>query len=194
MSPERPSLLRTPLRRALAAAATLRYLDGGGVGCTNGGGGAPDRRRLYHHMTAYGFLLCAASTTVATLNHYVLGREAPYAWYDLPVVLGTLGGAGLVIGPAGLLTARWHRDTDVVDRARSAMDVGFTAMLFLASLTGLLLLVFRATSAMGVLLAVHLGVVLALFITLPYGKFVHGIHRFLALVRYERERDGLSQR
>ena len=27
---------------------------------------------------------------------------------------------------------------------------------------------------MGLLLVVHLGVVLALFLTLPYGKFVHG--------------------
>jgi citrate/tricarballylate utilization protein len=41
---------------------------------------------------------------------------------------------------------------------------------------------------MGPLLALHLGVVFALFITMPYGKFVHGIYRFVALVRYARER------
>ncbi|NNM75279.1 hypothetical protein HJG44_23245, partial [Enterovirga sp. DB1703] len=28
----------------------------------------------------------------------------------------------------------------------------------------------------------------ALFLTLPYSKFVHGIYRYLALVRYARER------
>ena len=40
---------------------------------------------------------------------------------------------------------------------------------------------------MPVLLAIHLGVVLALFLTLPYGKFVHGIYRYLALAHHERE-------
>jgi citrate/tricarballylate utilization protein len=40
---------------------------------------------------------------------------------------------------------------------------------------------------MGLLLAVHLGFVFALFLTLPYGKFVHGLYRFLALVQYARE-------
>ena len=61
-------------------------------------------------------------------------------------------------------------------------------LLFLTSLTGLLLLAFRATPAMGTLLAIHLGVVLALFLVMPYGKFVHGIYRSAALVRYALER------
>ena len=37
---------------------------------------------------------------------------------------------------------------------------------------------------MGALLVVHLGAVLALFLTLPYGKFVHGIYRAAALMKY----------
>jgi citrate/tricarballylate utilization protein len=61
-------------------------------------------------------------------------------------------------------------------------------MLFLTSLSGLALLVCRDTAAMGPLLALHLGVVFSLFITMPYGKFVHGIYRYVALVRYARER------
>jgi citrate/tricarballylate utilization protein len=40
---------------------------------------------------------------------------------------------------------------------------------------------------MGLLLVVHLGCVLALFITLPYGKFVHAGYRFAALLRFAAE-------
>ncbi len=182
--------------RAWAAAghdaATLRYLDGGGAGCaiTPGDHGTtgPDRRRLFHHLTFYGFLLCVLSTSVATVWHYGLGREAPYPWWDLPVVLGTLGGIGITIGPAGLLAERRRRPAALRDEGSTGMDVAFTVMLLATGVTGLLLLVLRETAAMGMLLAIHLGVVFALFVTMPYGKFVHGLYRSLALARYARER------
>jgi citrate/tricarballylate utilization protein len=93
-----------------------------------------------------------------------------------------------LIGPAGLLAEKWKRDPVLVDQARTGMDVAFIAMLFLTSFTGIALLLLRDTSAMGPLLALHLGVVFSLFITMPYGKFVHGIYRYVALVRYARER------
>lgn len=174
-------------------AATLRYLDGGGAGCGDkagrpSGAGVSDRRRLFHHLTFYGFLLCFASTSVATVWHYAFGREAPYPWWDLPVILGTIGGIGITIGPAGLLRERLRRDPALRDAAATGMDVGFLAMLFLTGLTGLALLVLRETAAMGMLLAIHLGVVFALFVTMPYGKFVHGLYRWMALLRYRQER------
>jgi citrate/tricarballylate utilization protein len=180
------------LGQAIRDACTLRYLDGGGDGCMNDEYSRADHRPLYHHLTFYGFLLCFAATCAATLYHYLLAREAPYPWYDLPVVLGTIGGIGLVVGPAGLLVAKWRRDPALADEARFGMDVAFIAMLFLSGITGLALLVLRDTAAMGILLALHLGVVFALFITMPYGKFVHGIYRFLALVRYAKERSAMA--
>src|SRR4029077_6804052 len=167
---------------------SLRYLDGGGVGCFNEDERPTDRRKIYHHLTFYGFLLCFAATCVSTLFHFLFWREAPYAWWDLPVVLGTLGGIGLLIGPAGLLLAKSQRDPVLADSARSGMDTAFILMLFLTSTTGIALLLLRETAAMGPLLSIHLGFVFALFITLPYGKFVHGLYRFAALVRYARER------
>ena len=176
------------LWQAIKDASQLRYLDGGGVGCFNEDERPTDRRKIYHHLTFYGFLLCFAATCVATLYHYLLAREAPYAWWDLPVVLGSLGGIGLLVGPAGLWFEKSRRDPVLVDEARSGMDVAFIAMLFLTSLTGIALLLCRDTPAMGPLLALHLGFVFSLFITLPYGKFVHGIYRYAALVRYAQER------
>ena len=176
------------LLQAIRDAGELRYLDGGGVGCFNEDDKPTDRRRIFHHLTFYGFIFCFAATCVGTLYHYLLSREAPYPWWDLPVVLGTLGGIGLLIGPIGLLVAKSQRDPVLVDQRRHGMDTAFTVMLLLTGVTGLVLLVLRDTAAMGPLLAIHLGFVFALFITLPYGKFVHGIYRFVALVRYARER------
>jgi citrate/tricarballylate utilization protein len=173
--------------QAAKDASRLRYLDGGKAGCMNDDDAPTDRRKHYHHATFYGFLLCFASTSVATVYHFLLGRAAPYPWWDLPVVLGTLGGLGLVVGPIGLLAAKFKRAPELLDESRFGMDVAFIAMLLLTSVTGIALLVLRATPAMGVTLAVHLGVVFALFLTLPYGKFVHGLYRFLALVQYARE-------
>ncbi len=61
-------------------------------------------------------------------------------------------------------------------------------LLLLTSVTGLVLLVLRDSALMGVLLVVHLGFVLALFVTLPYGKFVHGFYRAAALVKHSAEK------
>ena len=174
--------------QAIRDAGKLRYLDGGGVGCYNKDDRPTDRRRRFHHLTFYGFILCFAATSTATLYHYLLGREAPYPWWDLPVVFGTLGGIGLVVGPIGLLVAKSMRAAALRDDTHFGMDVGFIAMLFIVGVTGLALLVLRATTVMGPLLALHFGAVFALFITMPYGRFVHGIYRFVALVRYARER------
>ena len=191
---ELPGTLRDPpsLWQAIKDAGRLRYLDGGKVGCYNEDDRPTDRRRLWHHLVFYGFLLCFAATLIATFYHYLVGHPAPYKWYDLPVVLGTLGGIGLIVGPIGLLAAKFRRDPMLQDEGRFGMDVAFDIMLLLTSATGLALLVFRATPAMGTLLALHLGVVFAFFVTMPYGQFVHGIYRFAALVRYAREGRALA--
>ena len=53
----------------------------------------------------------------------------------------------------------------------------------MVSLTGLALMLWRDTGSMALLLAIHLGVVMALFLTLPYGKFAHGFYRCAALLK-----------
>lgn len=175
-------------RRAVADTAHLTYLHGGGGGCTSEDGHPSPARRLYHHLTFYGFLACFAATCVATLYHYAFGWHAPYGLLSLPVVLGILGGAGLLVGPAGLFVLSQKRDPVLTDGTGGGMNTAFIAMLFLTSLTGFLLMLLRDTAFMGALLAIHLGIVLGLFLSLPYGKFVHGLYRFLALVKYAAER------
>jgi citrate/tricarballylate utilization protein len=169
--------------RALKDALTLRHLHGGGIDCVTAEETRSPWRRRWHHCTAYGFLLCFASTTVAAIYHLGFGWRAPYAYTSLPVVLGTVGGIGLIVGPVGLFAFRRTRDKALGDPAQQGLDTSFIALLFLTSVTGLLLLVLRDRAAMGVLLAVHLGSVAALFLTIPYGKFVHGIYRTVALVK-----------
>jgi citrate/tricarballylate utilization protein len=176
------------LGQATADTMSLKYLGGGGGGCTSESERPSTRRRLYHHFTFYGFMLCFAATCVATVYHYAFGWHAPYAFDSLPVLLGIAGGAGLLIGPAGLFVLGRRRDPVLTDRAHAGMDTAFIAMLFLTSLTGLLLMLLRDTAAMGLLLSIHLGVVFALFVSLPYGKFVHGFYRLLALIKYAGER------
>ncbi len=146
---------------------------------------APWRRRL-HHATFYGFMLRFASTCVATLYH-LAGLAAPYAYTSLPVVLGTVGGLGLAFGTAGLLLQLRRRDVALSADVQEPLDQSFLVLLLLTAATGLLLLALRRERAMGFLLIVHLGVVLALFVTLPYGKFVHGLYRAIALLHYRRQ-------
>ncbi len=45
-----------------------------------------------------------------------------------------------------------------------------------------------SAAARAILLAVHLGVVMAFFLTMPYGKFAHGIFRSAALLKYAIEK------
>ncbi len=174
---------------AAHAALALKYLDGGhGDGCNDEDDRYTLRRRRFHHLTFYGFMLCFASTSVATLYHYVFGWIAPYPLTSLPVILGTVGGLGLLAGPAGLLWLNLRRDPAHGDTAQRPMDRGFIALLFLTSATGLALLAWRDTGAMAFLLATHLGVVMALFLTLPYGKFAHAVYRCAALLKFAIEK------
>ncbi len=177
------------LREATLSALSLQYLGGGhGQGCANANDAPTLWRRRLHHATMYGFALCFAATCVATLYHYVLGLHAPYALLSLPVLLGSVGGLGLLLGPAGLLWLNLRRDPAQGDPTQKPMDRGFIALLLLTSISGLALLALRASSAMGLVLALHLGVVMALFLTLPYGKFAHGVYRCAALLKWAIEK------
>ena len=189
-----PATSGAPVSGPAAAEATdavlrLKYLDGGhGAGCNNDDDAFTLARRRFHHFTFYGFLLCFAATSVATIYHYAFGWTAPYELPSLPKLLGVVGGVSLMIGTAGLWHLNRRRHPMHGDAGQRPMDLGFIALLFLTSASGLALWLGRGTPALAVLLCLHLGAVMALFATLPYGKFGHGIFRSAALLRHAIEK------
>ena len=189
-----PATSGAPLSAPAAAEAAhdalqLKYLGGGhGDGCNNEDDAFTLARKRMHHLTFYGFMLCFAATSVATVYHYAFDWPAPYDFFSLPKILGTVGGIALTVGTLGLWRLNLSRDPQHGDVQQRPMDRGFIALLFFISVTGLALMLSKNTAAMPVLLAVHLGMVMALFLTLPYGKFAHGIFRTAALLRFAVEK------
>lgn len=167
----------------------LKYLDGGhGEGCHDADDAWTLARRRLHHLTFYGFALCFAATSVATVYHYVFGWVAPYGFTSLPKLLGMSGGVLLVVGTAGLWRLRTRRHPQHVAAEQRPMDLGFIALLFLTGASGLALALARETAALPLLLCLHLGAVMAFFATMPYGKFAHGVYRAAALLKWAIER------
>ena len=131
----------------------------------------------------YGFLLCFASTSTATVMHYVLDMPAPYAWYTLPKILGVIGGVMLSVGALFLMKLKRTANPELGSASRWGGDWVFIWLLFLTASTGLLLWMLGGTLLMPLMLAVHLGCVLTLFLMMPYSKMVHGFFRLAALTR-----------
>jgi citrate/tricarballylate utilization protein len=173
------------LKAALLDAAQLRNLGGGqGQGCNfESGDRFSNRRRVLHQAVLYGFLLCLASTASGTVLHYVLGIEAPYALVSLPKLLGIPGGLLLTAGCAGLAWLKTRADPDLGAVSVWGGEMAFVALLGATGATGLLLYAATGTGAVPLLLALHLGCVLAFFLLAPYSKMVHGFYRLAALIR-----------
>jgi citrate/tricarballylate utilization protein len=187
-----------PTRAAIGAfadAVGLRYLRGpDGDGCAYPGDRPSRTRVIFHSLVAYGFLADFAATIAAAIWQDFLGTRPPYPVLSVPVILGIVGGAAILVGVIGLLALRSRSDAEPSEPEMTRLDRAFLVSLGLVSVSGLLLLALRTTAAMGVLLDVHLGSVAALFATMPYGKFAHGIYRYAALVRYRLETADARQR
>jgi citrate/tricarballylate utilization protein len=176
-----------PLFRALADSFTVKYLGGGGAGCAYPSSKPSQARRLFHALVYYGFMADLVSTTLAFIYQDILRIMPPYALTSLPVLFGAVGGVALVVGTCGLLVFKMRSDKGQAADKAYGLDYAFLVFLGLSAVTGLALLVMRSTGAMGTLLIVHLATVAGLFITAPYGKFVHFVYRVSALVRYSLE-------
>jgi citrate/tricarballylate utilization protein len=171
------------LRDALAGAATMRNLSGGGGG---GNFEKEDRysqaRRHAHQAVLWGFVLCFGSTSTATLMHYLLGLEAPYGLFSLPKLLGVPGGILLTLGGIGLAMLKLRADPELGAKGRWGGEMGFVLLLAFVGASGLALYAATGTALVGGLLALHLGSVLTLFLLTPYSKMAHGFYRMAALI------------
>jgi citrate/tricarballylate utilization protein len=174
---------------AVEAALELRYLKGGGPGCFYPDERPSSVRRVYHSLTFWGLTSDFVSTTLAFIYQDFVHRLPPYKLTSAPVIFGSFGGVALIIGTGGLIYYKLRSDPEPRAAAAAGMDYVFLVTLGLTALTGILTLVLRATSAMGSILVLHLACIAALFISAPYGKFVHAVYRTLALVRYEIEQE-----
>ena len=172
---------------AAGAAVGLRYLDGGGPGCFYPDEQPSSARRVYHSLTFWGFTCDFISTMLALIYQDIFHLLPPYALASAPVIFGAVGGVALILGTGGLIWLKVRSDPEPAGAGAKGMDYVFLMALGFVALTGMLTLILRESSAMGSLLVLHLAFIAALFLTAPYGKFVHAVYRSLALVRYEAE-------
>jgi citrate/tricarballylate utilization protein len=173
----------------LKSAGRLKNLSGGqGQGCNfENGDRYSDRRRIYHQLMMYGFLLCFASTSSATVLHYVFGLVAPYPFWSPPKLLGIPGGIMMTIGAAGLGWLKMMADPALSATRVWGGEMAFILLLGAVALTGLLLYSATGTALVGPLLAIHLASVMTLFLLMPYSKMVHGFFRLTALIAEARK-------
>lgn len=170
--------------RAVWYAATLRYLRGGGANCHYPKDDKPsgERRRL-HIMTVLGFSLCAVSTAAAAVLQDIVGQQPPYPWLSVPVVTGTVGGIGIIIGCTGLLVLKSHSSPVTSLRQMTVKDYGLLVALTFLALSGIATLLTRSTAAFGILFLIHLSTVVLAFASAPYSKMMHAVFRTLAIVQ-----------
>lgn len=178
------------IQNALKSAATMKNLAGGhGDGCNfEDDDRFSHARRHAHHAVMYGFLLCFLSTSSGTILHYVFDAPAPYPFFSLPKLLGVPGGILMVIGTALLAHLKLRADKNLGDTSAWGGEMAFILLLFAVALTGLLLYWLGATSLMPLLLAIHLGTVLAFFLLTPFTKMTHGFYRLAALCHEKSEK------
>lgn len=170
------------LLAALADMLLLRHWGQQSHGCPDHTGRMTKQRKYLHWSLVSGLLCCGLATIAAAFYHHILQLTAPYALTSVPVLLGVIGGSAILVGASGMVVVDLRGGTRIV------RDRSLAPSLLLVAATGLVLLALRGTSALALLLHLHLGAVTGFVLTLPYGHFLHGPFRGAALLRAALER------
>ncbi len=155
-------------------------------------------RRATHLMAFYGFLALFITTVYAVIDLYVLptlGMESGYP-FGLTHPMKFLANAGAILLTVGAGKAIWDRvrAEEGVEQSTS-FDWIFAWLLLTIGISGLLTEALRFVVQPGAgaelvataysLYFVHLMLVFALLVYLPYSKFAHVLYRTVALVYAE---------
>jgi len=133
-----------------------------------------------HFLVFWGFLILGMSTT---LNYLMNPLALPLPLTHLVRILGNTGGIMFMIGLIVMLSDRLL--VRGVRQNTSFGDAFFIALLFTASFSGFLTEIFSEINSVQLTFAVywtHLVTVVALFLLIPYSKFIHFLGRSLILL------------
>jgi quinone-modifying oxidoreductase subunit QmoC len=140
-------------------------------------------RRIGHLTLVWGFIGAAVTSGLLVIWMYGLGWDLPVRQGHWIKILGNISAALLVVGGAVLVWGRLKKN-GALGRT-TAFDSFFLTVVVLVIVTGVLIEVLRLADAVALgcwIYVLHLGVVLCLFLTLPYSKFAHLLYRTLAMV------------
>ncbi len=141
-------------------------------------------RRWGHFTLFWGFVGAAVTSGLLIVWMYGFGVPLPLPQAHPVKLLGNLSAVLLVVGGV-LLTVSRLRDGERIG-VSTAFDRFFLSLVVLVLGTGVLVEVVRLAAVPAALAAaiyiLHLGVVLALFLSFPYSKFAHMLYRTLAMV------------
>jgi len=157
------------------------------------------KRRWGHFLVMWGFVGAAVASGFAVV--FLYADTPPFSWffalpffkdigYPVPIShwnkwLANISAVALVLG-GFLLWFNRRKTTDKLVGATTAFDRFFLWVVLAVIGTGVFTEVFRFIPGVNPMVGfaiyiIHLGVVLCLFLTLPYSKFAHILYRTLAM-------------
>ncbi|MEW6338126.1 MAG: quinone-interacting membrane-bound oxidoreductase complex subunit QmoC [Acidobacteriota bacterium] len=144
---------------------------------------AAHSRKLGHLALLWGFVGAAVTSGLLIVAMYIQHLEMPLALSHPYKILGNVSAAALIVGGAMLIGFRLGDDS--TSGRSTAFDTFFLTLVAAVIATGMAVELARLANSPALALwvyIVHLGTVMALFLTFPYSKFAHMLYRTLAMV------------